>query len=87
MTILVVLLAIISVVSALVWAVGSIKRAGPEGDAVHAHERPDVAVEMHRIRRKLDVAWTRNRIRRDAAVLRREIANVMERESDEADLW
>jgi hypothetical protein len=35
------------------------------------------AVELHRIRRNLDVAWMRSEQRRETAALRREIGEVM----------
>jgi hypothetical protein len=36
------------------------------------------AMELHRIRRNLDVAWTRSEQRREGAALRREIRRALE---------
>jgi hypothetical protein len=49
----------------------------PHSPDVDPEQAVKAAVELHRIRRNLDVAWTRSEQRREGAALRREIAEVL----------
>jgi len=64
---------------ALVLAV-NLKRPSPSASSedVDPEQAMKAAVELHRIRRRFDVSWTRSQQRREAARVRREIAEAFE---------
>lgn len=61
-----------SLVGYLVWARSS--EPDPSPRAVNPEQAVKAAVELHRIRRRFDASWTRSQQRRDAARVKREIA-------------
>jgi hypothetical protein len=65
------LLLVLLIVAVLV--VGFRRRAVPP-PLLDPEEATQISIELHAIRRRLDTAWTRSELRRDAARLRREIA-------------
>lgn len=52
----------------------------PESPEVDPEQAMKAAIELHRIRRNLDVAWTKTEQRREGAALRREIAKTLKGE-------
>jgi hypothetical protein len=60
----------------LVWKTSE----SPESPEVDPEQAMKAAIELHRIRRNLDVAWTKTEQRREGAALRREIAKTLKGE-------
>jgi hypothetical protein len=56
----------------------------PRSPDVDPEQAVKAAVELHRIRRNLDVAWAKSEQRCEGAALRREIADVL-KESENGD--
>lgn len=56
--------------------------------AVDSERTMRVGVELHGVRRRLDVAWTRSQLHRDADAARREIADLLQTmEGERDDRW
>lgn len=68
------ILVIGGLVGYLIWRTSELD-APPKVDPEQAVK---AAVELHKIRRRLDVAWTKSEQRREGAALRREIAEALE---------
>jgi hypothetical protein len=78
----------------MVWVIPALVFAGLLGYLVWKYNEPETslppevdpeqavkaAIELHRIRRNLDVAWTKTEQRREGAALRREIAKTLKGE-------
>lgn len=52
-------------------------------DDTDPEQEVKAAIELHRIRRNLDTAWTKSQQRRDGATLRRDIAKAMKETGDD----
>ena len=73
---LVVLLVIAGLVGYLIW-----KTSEPDTPSeVDAEQAIKAAIELHKIRRNLDAAWTKSQQQRDGTRLRREIAEALKDE-------
>ncbi len=56
--------------------------------AVDAERTTRIGVELHGVRRRLDVAWTRTQLHRDAEAARREIESLLNAsDRDPDDRW
>lgn len=64
------------VLAVLVWLIVLMYGNQP-APPVDPEQAVKAAVELHRIRRNLDVAWTKSEQRREGARLRREIAEAL----------
>jgi hypothetical protein len=65
------------VLAALVWFI-VLMRGNQPAPPVDPEQAVKAAVELHRIRRNLDVAWTKSEQCREGAALRREIAEALD---------
>jgi hypothetical protein len=72
------LLVLVVLLAVAVLASRHLKATPPEAEDISAEEAVQAAVELHAIRRRFDVAWTRHELRRDSAQLRRDLADEME---------
>jgi hypothetical protein len=54
--------------------------ASEPAEPVDPEQAMKAAIELHRIRRNLDAAWTKSEQRREGAAVRREIAEAFEEE-------
>jgi hypothetical protein len=81
MTVLVVVLLL--VVCALIGYLIRQSTESPAAGDVDPEQAMKAAVELHRIRRNLDVAWTKSEQRREGAALRREIAEALDRDDEQ----
>ncbi len=70
---LVLLLLAVVLVGLSVW-----KHSEAPRPPVDPEEAVKAAIELHQIRRRLDVAWTKTEQRQDAARLRREIGGALD---------
>jgi hypothetical protein len=50
----------------------------PQAEEISAEEVMQTEVELHAIRRRFDVAWTKHELRRDTARLKRELADELD---------
>ena len=50
----------------------------PHAEEISAEESMQTEVELHAIRRRFDVAWTRHELRRDTARLKRELSDELD---------
>jgi hypothetical protein len=72
------------VLAALFWFIVLIRESKPPTPPtpVDPEQAVRAAVELHRIRRNLDVAWSKSEQRREGAALRREIAVALDCDKD-----
>lgn len=72
------------VLAALIWLIVLIHESQPPAPPtpVDPEQAVKAAVELHRIRRNLDVAWTKSEQRREGAALRREIAEALDSDDE-----
>lgn len=74
----VVVLLVVGAIAYLIWKTS--EPSTPE--SVDPEQAMKAAVELHRIRRNLDVAWIKSEQRRESTALRRDIAEALEDEDD-----
>jgi hypothetical protein len=67
-------LVVLALIVLLVLAVWVIRGDSPSEEEIDPEEATRAAIELHAIRRRIDVARTRSQLQRDAMQVRREIA-------------
>jgi len=80
------MLIVIVLLLAVAFLVGYLVRQSSETSTptdIDPEQAVKAAVELHRIRRNLDVAWTKSEQRREGAALRREIAEALDRDDEQ----